>query len=128
MIPSLLGFDGQRLGLESCESTGNALLSINARHISAAAEHDAEVISVSFAVPETHPVLSALSCTDVSCVELLPVKAQICIGFLFLGLVSPGTCLSISCLWYGDITYPGLILAARVDRSSRNESQELSMS
>lgn len=33
---------------------------------------------MSFPVPETHPLLSALSCTDVSSVELLPVKADLC--------------------------------------------------
>lgn len=44
-----------------------------------------------------------------------------------MDLVSPGACLSIPHLWYRDITYPGLVLAARVDRNSRKKSQGLSM-
>lgn len=55
------------------------------------------------------------------------MKAEDLYGHVFLGLVSPGTCLSVSHLWYGDITYPGLI-GARVDCNSRKKSQGLSAS
>lgn len=51
-------------------------------------------------------------------------KSKICMGFLFLVLALPGTCLSISHLWYRDIIDPGLIFAATVDCNSRKKKKK----
>lgn len=119
MIAPLLGFDGQCSGWENCESTGSTvLLWINTKRISATTEHDPEVIWVSFPVPETHPLLSALSCTDISCVKLLPVKVQDLYGLSVSGL---------SVTWYRPVNLTVVVQRhhlSRIDLSCQGRLQQ----